>query len=94
MLGWDELRVFLAVCREGSFAELGDYGLYPTAVIAMPESWLREPHNRDVALRFLRALNAGLQVARTDQATFKRVVGQYTQTDDEQSDIMLAEHFH
>ena len=66
-----------------SFADLGDYGLYPTAVIAAPESWLREPRNRDIALRFLRALNAGLQVARTDVATFKRVVGQYTQTDDE-----------
>jgi NitT/TauT family transport system substrate-binding protein len=66
-----------------SFADLGDYGLYPTAVIAVPESWLREPRNRDIALRFLRALSAGLQIARTDPATFKRVVGQYTQTEDE-----------
>jgi NitT/TauT family transport system substrate-binding protein len=66
-----------------SFAELGDYGLYPSAVIAVPDSRLREPRDRDVALRFQRALNAGLRVARTDQATFKRVVGQYTQTEDE-----------
>ena len=66
-----------------TFTELGDYGLYPTAVIAVPEGWLREPRNRETALRFLRALTAGLQIARGDPATFKRVVGQYTQTDDE-----------
>jgi ABC-type nitrate/sulfonate/bicarbonate transport system substrate-binding protein len=66
-----------------SFADLGDYGLYPTAVIAAPESWLREPRSRDVALRFLRAVTAGLQIARDDPATFKRIVGKYTDTDDE-----------
>jgi NitT/TauT family transport system substrate-binding protein len=76
-----------------SFADLGDYGLYPTAVTAVRDSWLREPRNRDIALRFLRALNAGLQTARTDQAVFKRVVGKYTQTDDEPTLDATFEYF-
>jgi NitT/TauT family transport system substrate-binding protein len=66
-----------------TFAELGDYGLYPTAVVATRDSWLREPRNRDIALRFLRALNEGLQLARTNEAAFKRAIRQYMQVEDE-----------
>jgi len=76
-----------------SFADLGEYGLYPTAVTAVRDGWLREPRNRDVALRFLRALNAGLQTARTDPAVFKRVVGKYAQTDDEPTLNATFEYF-
>jgi NitT/TauT family transport system substrate-binding protein len=65
-----------------TFAELGEYGLYPTAVLVASDPWLREPRNRDVALRFVRALNEGLQLVRTNGEVFKRVVGKYTQTDD------------
>lgn len=73
-----------------TFAELGDFGLYPTAIVATRDGWLREPGNRDVALRFLRALAAGMEVARTDPAVYKRVVGKYAQTDD---DAMLQATF-
>ncbi|HZU07598.1 MAG TPA: ABC transporter substrate-binding protein [Chloroflexota bacterium] len=66
-----------------TFAELGAYGLYPTAVVATRDSWLREPRNRDIALRFLRALNEGLQLARTNEAAFKRAIRQYMQIEDE-----------
>ena len=37
-----------------------EYGLFPTAVIATRESWLKDPKNRKLAVDFLRALNEGL----------------------------------
>jgi ABC-type nitrate/sulfonate/bicarbonate transport system substrate-binding protein len=69
--------------RLASPAQLGEYGLFPNNAIAVRDAWLREPANHDVALRFLRAVNHGLQVARTDDAALRRVLRKYTQIEDE-----------
>src|SRR5918995_1027334 len=41
-----------------------EYGLFPTAVIAARESWLKEPKYRKLATDFLRALHEGLLLAK------------------------------
>jgi ABC-type nitrate/sulfonate/bicarbonate transport system substrate-binding protein len=60
-----------------------DYGLFPTAVIAARESWLKEPKNRKLAVDFLRALNDGLQTTRESPNAVKRALRKYTRVDDE-----------
>src|SRR6185312_8424160 len=45
-----------------------EYGLFPTAVIAARESWLKDPRNHKTAVDFLRALNEGQQLARESAA--------------------------
>src|SRR5918999_948245 len=45
-----------------------EYGLFPTAVIAARESWLRDAKNRRVAVDFLRALGEGQVLARENAA--------------------------
>ena len=60
-----------------------DYGLFPTAVIAARESWLKDPKNRKLAVDFLRALNEGLQVTRESPNAVKRALRKYTRVDDE-----------
>jgi NitT/TauT family transport system substrate-binding protein len=66
-----------------TFAELGDYGKYPTAVVATRDGWFRDARNREIALRFVRALHQGLQLARTDEPAFKRALRQYMQVEEE-----------
>ncbi len=60
-----------------------DYGLFPTAVIAARESWLKDPRNRKVAVDFLRALHEGLQITRESPNAVKRALRKYTRVDDE-----------
>ena len=60
-----------------------EYGLFPTAVIAARESWLKDARNRRVALDFLRALNEGLQLTRESANSVKRALRKYTRVDDE-----------
>lgn len=60
-----------------------DYGLFPTAVIAARESWLREPKNRRLAVEFLRALHSGLQLTRESPNAVKRALRKYTRVADE-----------
>jgi NitT/TauT family transport system substrate-binding protein len=60
-----------------------DYGLFPTAVIAARESWLKDPKNRKLAVDFLRALNEGLQTTRESPNAVKRALRKYTRVDDE-----------
>jgi ABC-type nitrate/sulfonate/bicarbonate transport system substrate-binding protein len=60
-----------------------EYGLFPTAVIAARESWLKEPRNRKIAVDFLRALNEGLALTRESPNTVKRALRKYTRVDDE-----------
>jgi NitT/TauT family transport system substrate-binding protein len=60
-----------------------DYGLFPTAVIAARESWLREPKNRRLAVDFLRALHSGLQLTRESPNAVKRALRKYTRVADE-----------
>jgi NitT/TauT family transport system substrate-binding protein len=60
-----------------------DYGLFPTAVIAARESWLKDPKNRKLAVDFLRALHEGLQVTRESPNAVKRALRKYTRVDDE-----------
>ena len=62
-----------------------EYGLFPTAVIAARESWLRDAKNRRVAIGFLRALNEGLLLARENAAVTKKALKKFTRTDDDAS---------
>jgi NitT/TauT family transport system substrate-binding protein len=60
-----------------------EYGLFPTAVIAARESWLKDPKNRRLASDFLRALNEGLQLTRESANATKRALRKYTRVEDE-----------
>jgi NitT/TauT family transport system substrate-binding protein len=60
-----------------------EYGLFPTAVIAARESWLKDPKNRKIAVDFLRGLNEGLQLTRESPNHVKRALRKYTRVDDE-----------
>jgi ABC-type nitrate/sulfonate/bicarbonate transport system substrate-binding protein len=60
-----------------------EYGLFPTAVVAARESWLRVPKNRELAVDFLRALNEGLVLAREDAIGSKRALRKYSGIEDE-----------
>jgi ABC-type nitrate/sulfonate/bicarbonate transport system substrate-binding protein len=60
-----------------------EFGLFPTAVVAARESWLKDSKGRRVAIDFLRALNEGQQRAREDAAATKRALRKFTRTHDE-----------
>ena len=60
-----------------------EYGLFPTAVIAARDSWLKDPRNRKVAIAFLRALHEGLQLTRESPDAVKRALRKYTRVEDE-----------
>ncbi len=62
-----------------------EYGLFPTAVIAARELWLKDSKNRKVAVDFLRALNEGQQLARENAAATKRALRRFTRVDDDAS---------
>jgi NitT/TauT family transport system substrate-binding protein len=62
-----------------------EYGLFPTAVIAARESWLKDAKNRKVAVDFLRALNEGQQLARENATVSKRALRKYTRVADDAS---------
>ena len=60
-----------------------EYGLFPTAVIATRESWIKNPKNRKIAVDFLRALNQGLQNTRENANASKRALRKFTRVEDE-----------
>ena len=60
-----------------------EYGLFPTAVIAARDSWVRDAKNRKVAVDFLRALNEGQQLARENATVSKKALKKYTRVDDD-----------
>jgi ABC-type nitrate/sulfonate/bicarbonate transport system substrate-binding protein len=62
-----------------------EYGLFPTAVIAARESWLKDTKNRKVAVDFLRALHDGQLFARDNAAVTKRALKKFTRVDDDAS---------
>jgi ABC-type nitrate/sulfonate/bicarbonate transport system substrate-binding protein len=62
-----------------------EYGLFPTAVIAARESWLKDPKNRKVAVDFLRALHEGQLFARDNATVTKRALRKFTRIDDDAS---------
>jgi ABC-type nitrate/sulfonate/bicarbonate transport system substrate-binding protein len=62
-----------------------EYGLFPTAVIAARESWLKEAKNRKVAVDFLRALHEGLILSRENATVTKRALKKFTRVDDDAS---------
>ena len=62
-----------------------EYGLFPTAVIAAREAWLKDAKNHKTAVDFLRALNEGQQLARENAAATKRALRRFTRVDDEAS---------
>jgi ABC-type nitrate/sulfonate/bicarbonate transport system substrate-binding protein len=76
-----------------NLSELGEHSLFPQNAVAVRESWLREPRNREIALRFVRALDAGLRLAKTDAAATKRVLREYTRVDDE-ADLQATFEFY
>jgi ABC-type nitrate/sulfonate/bicarbonate transport system substrate-binding protein len=62
-----------------------EYGLFPTAVIAARESWLKDAKNRKLAVDFLRALNEGQILARENATVSKRALGKFTRVRDDAS---------
>jgi len=60
-----------------------EYGLFPTAVIAARESWLKDAKNRSVAVDFLRALHEGLVLARENATVTKKALKKYTRVNDD-----------
>jgi NitT/TauT family transport system substrate-binding protein len=60
-----------------------EYGLYPNATVAARESWLKEPRNRKIAVSFLRAMNEGLHLSKTDAVASKKALRRYTRVRDE-----------
>ncbi len=60
-----------------------EYGLFPTAVLAARESWLRDPRNHKLTIDFLRVMNQAQQLARDDAAVSKRALRTFTKVDDE-----------
>jgi ABC-type nitrate/sulfonate/bicarbonate transport system substrate-binding protein len=62
-----------------------EYGLFPTAVVATRESWVKDPKNRKIAVDFLRALNEGQVLARENATVSKRALGKFTRVRDDAS---------
>src|SRR5437773_9320199 len=62
-----------------------EYGLFPTAVIAAREAWLKDARNHKIAVDFLRALSEGQQFARENATVTKRALRKFTRTDDDAS---------
>jgi NitT/TauT family transport system substrate-binding protein len=60
-----------------------EYGLYPNATVAARESWFKEPRNHRIAVAFLRAMNDGLTLAKTDAAASKKALRRYTRVQDD-----------
>ena len=60
-----------------------EYGLFPTAVIAARESWLKDGKNRRSAIDFLRAMTEAQQLARENAAVTKKALRRYTRTEDD-----------
>ena len=60
-----------------------EYGLFPTAVIAARESWLKDAKNHKVAVDFLRALQEGQLLARDNATVTKRALRKFTRVNDE-----------
>jgi NitT/TauT family transport system substrate-binding protein len=60
-----------------------EYGLFPTAVVAARESWIKDARNRKVAVDFLRALHEGLMFARSNAAVTKKALRRFTRVDDD-----------
>jgi ABC-type nitrate/sulfonate/bicarbonate transport system substrate-binding protein len=62
-----------------------EYGLFPTAVVAARESWLKDVKNRKIAIDFLRGLNVGLRFRRENAEISKRALTKYTRVTDDAS---------
>jgi NitT/TauT family transport system substrate-binding protein len=60
-----------------------EYGLFPTAVIAARDSWMKDLKNRKVAVDFLRALHGGLLLSRENAAVTKKALRKFTRVDDD-----------
>ena len=60
-----------------------EYGLFPTAVIAARESWLKDPKGRKVAVDFLRALGEGQLLARDNAEITKKALKKFTRVNDD-----------
>jgi NitT/TauT family transport system substrate-binding protein len=60
-----------------------EYGLFPTAVIAARESWLKDSKNRRSAIDFLRAMTEAQQLARENAAVTKKALRRYTRVEDD-----------
>jgi len=60
-----------------------EYGLFPTAVIAARESWLKDAGHRKIAVDFLRGLGVGQQLASSNAEVSKKALRKYTRVDDD-----------
>jgi ABC-type nitrate/sulfonate/bicarbonate transport system substrate-binding protein len=84
MVGYPDLLV----AKQAGFHKLpyvaaGDQSLFPTSVTVARASALAEPANRAMAVRFLRALAQGLQLAKTDSTLGTRILRKYTKMEDD-----------
>jgi ABC-type nitrate/sulfonate/bicarbonate transport system substrate-binding protein len=52
-------------------------------VVGVREAWVREPRNHDLTLRFLRGLDEGRALAKSDPAVSKAALRKYAKVDDE-----------
>jgi ABC-type nitrate/sulfonate/bicarbonate transport system substrate-binding protein len=60
-----------------------EYGLFPTAVVAARESWLKDARHRKTAVDFLRGLNEGQRLAASNAEASKKALRKYTRVDDD-----------
>jgi ABC-type nitrate/sulfonate/bicarbonate transport system substrate-binding protein len=60
-----------------------EYGLFPTAVLAARESWLKEPKNHKLTIDFLRVMHEAQQLARDNASVSKRALGKFTRVNDD-----------
>src|SRR6185295_20344247 len=62
-----------------------EYGLFPTAVVAARESWLKDAKNHRLAVEFLRGMADGQHLARESATATKRALKRFTKLDNEAS---------
>jgi NitT/TauT family transport system substrate-binding protein len=62
-----------------------EYGLFPTAVVAARESWLKDAKNHRLAVDFLRGMADGQHLARESATATKRALKRFTKLDNEAS---------
>src|ERR1041384_6732017 len=62
-----------------------EYGLFPTAVVAARESWLKDAKTHRLAVDFLRGMADGQHLARESATATKKALKKFTKLDNEAS---------
>ena len=64
-------------------SQLGEYGKFPETGVLAREAVLTDPRRREIGVRFLRAFDEALVLAKTNAEVTKRAYRKYTQVDDD-----------